>query len=73
MVRVLPFVARTPPKPEVVLEHGRRRATHCEACGAPTTRLASPPANGLVRFVCLTCERQWSMADRRQSPRPPEP
>ncbi|HEX2309581.1 MAG TPA: hypothetical protein VHH91_02595 [Vicinamibacterales bacterium] len=51
----------------------RRLKTHCETCGAPTVRGMCPPAAGQVHLVCLTCEHQWCMPDRRASLRPADP
>ena len=51
----------------------RRAKTHCESCGAPTVRRMCPPAAGQVHLVCLTCEHQWCMADRRAALRPSDP
>jgi hypothetical protein len=70
VMAVLPFSRPTDPPPATTPPRIVRRArTHCEACGQPTVRHACPPAIGAVRLICLTCEHQWHMPERRAVPR----
>lgn len=71
-MRLLSFHKRAKDSVPEIAGAIRHTKTHCEACAAPAVRRMRPPADGQVHLVCLTCDHEWCMADRRRSLRTPE-